>query len=250
MKKTTNKKIAIVKSVPAVCALVAVLCFTGCGKSNNSSKTETTTVPAMVTATIATPRTVAPTRVQKSVDNKEIGSSTQISEASDKQKAQADQQKATYKACEAAANLYGDGNWGVASIETQTSDAGTAMYYIGVINHADSQSPTYYFYVDGENCSPDNSANEQIPASVSQEEKANKMKAVQSAVEMAEKLCGEGNWGVASIETQTSDAGTAMYYIGVINHSNSQSPIYYFYVDGENCSPDNSANGQIPASVR
>ena len=71
MKKTTNKKIAIVKSVPAVCALVAVLCFTGCGKSNNSSKTETTAVPAMVTATIATPRTVAPTRVQKSVDNKE-----------------------------------------------------------------------------------------------------------------------------------------------------------------------------------
>ena len=66
---------------------------------------------------------------------------------------------------------------------------------------------------------------------------------------MAEKLCGDGNWGVASIETQTSDAGTAMYYIGVINHADSQSPTYYFYVDGENCSPDNSANGQIPASV-
>ena len=111
------------------------------------------------------------------------------------------------------------------------------MYYIGVMNYSDSQSKTYYFYVDGENCSPDNSANDQTSSSVNQEENANKMKAVQSAVEKAKELYGEGSWRVSSCEQKTSSDGSAVYYIGVTNYTDSQGTTHYFYADGSTCTP-------------
>ena len=234
MKKTTIKRTTAITSGLAVCALIAVLCFTGCG--NNSSKTETTTAPTTVAAATAASATTPAASVQNSSDNQNTGS-TQNSAAADKQESQANQQKAAFKACEAAANLYGKGNWGVASIETKTTDAGTEMYYIGVMNYSDSQSKTYYFYVDGENCSPDNSANDQTSSSVNQEENANKMKAVQSAVEKAKELYGEGSWRVSSCEQQTSSDGSAVYYIGVTNSTDSQGTTHYFYADGSTCTP-------------
>lgn len=234
MKKTTIKRTTAITSGLAVCALIAVLCFTGCG--NNSSKTETTTAPTTVAAATAASATTPAASVQNSSDNQNTGS-TQNSAAADKQESQANQQKAAFKACEAAANLYGKGNWGVASIETKTTDAGTEMYYIGVMNYSDSQSKTYYFYVDGENCSPDNSANDQTSSSVNQEENANKMKAVQSAVEKAKELYGEGSWHVSSCEQQTSSDGSAVYYIGVTNSTDSQGTTHYFYADGSTCTP-------------
>ncbi|MBU5463055.1 hypothetical protein KQI64_10235, partial [Lachnoclostridium sp. MSJ-17] len=126
MKKTTIKRTTAITSGLAVCALIAVLCFTGCG--NNSSKTETTTAPTTVAVTTAASATTPAASVQNSSDNQNTGS-TQNSANSDEQESQADQQKAAFKACEAAANLYGKGNWGVASIETKTTDAGTEMYY-------------------------------------------------------------------------------------------------------------------------
>ncbi|SCX32400.1 hypothetical protein SAMN02910436_02817 [Ruminococcaceae bacterium P7] len=234
MKKTTIKRTTAITSGLAVCALIAVLCFTGCG--NNSSKTETTTAPTTVAVTTAEQTTIPATSVQESADDQNSGS-TQNSAAADKQESQANQQKAAFKACEAAANLYGKGNWGVASIETKTTDAGTEMYYIGVMNYSDSQSKTYYFYVDGENCSPDNSANDQTSSSVNQEENANKMKAVQSAVEKAKELYGESSWHVSSCEQQTSSDGSAVYYIGVTNSTDSQGTTHYFYADGSTCTP-------------
>ena len=234
MKKTTIKRTTAITSGLAVCALIAVLCFTGCG--NNSSKTETTTAPTTVAAATAASATTPAASVQNSSDNQNTGS-TQNSAAADKQESQANQQKAAFKACEAAANLYGKGNWGVASIETKTTDAGTEMYYIGVMNYSDSQSKTYYFYVDGENCSPDNSANDQTSSSVNQEENANKMKAVQSAVEKAKELYGESSWHVSSCEQQTSSDGSAVYYIGVTNYTDSQGTTHYFYADGSTCTP-------------
>lgn len=239
MKKTTNKKTTatvIGAFALCVCAVTATLCFTGCGSNNNSSKTETTAAPTTVAAATAAPATTPAASVQNSSDNQNTGS-TQNSAAADKQESQANQQKAAFKACEAAANLYGKGNWGVASVETKTTDAGTEMYYIGVMNYSDSQSKTYYFYVDGENCSPDNSANDQTSSSVNQEENANKMKAVQSAVEKAKELYGEGSWRVSSCEQQTSSDGSAVYYIGVTNSTDSQGTTHYFYADGSTCTP-------------
>lgn len=239
MKKTTNKKTTatvIGAFALCVCAVTATLCFTGCGSNNNSSKTETTAAPTTVAAATAAPATTPAASVQNSSDNQNTGS-TQNSAAADKQESQANQQKAAFKACEAAANLYGKGNWGVASIETKTTDAGTEMYYIGVMNYSDSQSKTYYFYVDGENCSPDNSANAQAAAPEGQEEQANKQKAVYNAISKAEELYGEGNWGVSSFEQQTSSDGSTVYYIGVTNYADSQASVYYFYADADTCTP-------------
>ena len=240
MKKTTNKKTTatvIGAFALCVCAVTATLCFTGCGSNNNSSKTETTAAPTTVAATTAAPATTPAASVQNSSDDQNTGSNTQNSAATDKQELQANQHKAAFKACEAAANLYGKGDWGIANIETKTTDAGTEMYYIGVMNYSDSQSKTYYFYVDGENCSPDNSANEQASSSVNQEENANKMKAVQSAVEKANELYGEGNWVVSSCEQQTSSDGSTVYYIGVTNYTDSQGTTHYFYANGSTCTP-------------
>ena len=233
MKKTTIKRTAIITSALAACALIAVLCFTGCG--NNNSKTETTAASTTVAATTAASTTAAATGNQNVADDQNSGSNTQSNTAADNQEGIANQQKAATKACEAAASLYGEGNWGVASIETKTSDAGTEMYYIGVINYANAQSPTYYFYVDGDNCSPDNSATEQASDSDNQEESANKMKAVQSAVELAENLYGEGSWVVSSCEQQTASNGSTVYYIGVTNYADSQGETHYFYADGTAC---------------
>lgn len=210
-------------------ALIATLsagCLTACGEKEGKKSSETT-APASSASSLSSVQstTAAP------ADN------AQSETVSPEQESYMKQQKAIQKAVESVEQLYGQGEWGVASFEKQTSDAGTEMYYIGLVDYSNSQSPTYYFYVDGDNCSPDNKANAQADSSEGQEEQANKHKAVYNAVSKAEELYGEGNWGVSSCEQQTSSDGSTVYYIGVTNYADSQASVYYFYADADTCTP-------------
>ena len=218
-------------------ALIATLsagCLTACGEKEGKKSSETTAA-ADVATTAPTSSASSQSSVQSTTAAPEDNAQSET--ASPEQESYMKQQKAIQKAVESAEQLYGQGEWGVASFEKQTSDEGTEIYYIGLVDYSNSQSSTYYFYVDGENCSPDNSANAQAAAPEGQEEQANKQKAVYNAVSKAEELYGEGDWGVSSCEQQNSSDGSTVYYIGVTNYNDSQASIYYFYADADTCTP-------------
>ena len=225
MKRTIISIISI-----ALIATLSTVCLTACGKKEDKKASETT---ASTVAATTAPNSSASLQSSNQSTTAAPEDDAQSETASPEQESYMKQQKAIQKAVESAAQLYGQGEWGVASFEKQTSDAGTEIYYIGLVDYSNSQSPTYYFYVDGDNCSPDNKA----AAPEGQEEQANKQKAVYSAVSKAEELYGEGGWGVSSCEQQTSSDGSAVYYIGVTNYNDSQAPTYYFYADENTCTP-------------
>lgn len=229
MKRTIISIISIV-----LIAAVSSVCLTACGKKEDKKASETTA--ATVAATTASNASSSSQSSNQS-ETTAAADNAQSETVSPEQESYMKQQKAIQKAVESAAQLYGQGEWGVASFEKQTSEAGTEMYYIGLVDYSNSQSPTYYFYVDGDNCSPDNSANAQAASPEGQEEQANKQKAVYNAVSKAEELYGEGNWGVSSFKQQTSSDGSIVYYIGVTNYADSQESAYYFYADADTCTP-------------
>lgn len=218
-------------------ALIATLsagCLTACSEKEGKKSSETTAATDVATTA---PTSSASSQPSVQSTTAAPADTAQSETASPEQESYMKQQKAIQKAVESAEQLYGQGEWGVASFEKQTSDTGTEMYYIGLVDYSNSQSPTYYFYVDGENCSPDNSANAQAAAPEGQEEQGNKHKAAYNAVSKAEELYGEGNWGVSSFEQQTSSDGSTVYYIGVTNYADSQASVYYFYADADTCTP-------------
>lgn len=218
-------------------ALIATLsagCLTACGEKEGKKSSETTAATDVATTA---PTLSASSQPSVQSTTAAPADNAQSETVSPEQESYMKQQKAIQKAVESVEQLYGQGEWGVASFEKQTSDAGTEMYYIGLVDYSNSQSPTYYFYVDDENCSPDNSANAQAAAPEGQEEQANKQKAVYNAISKAEELYGEGNWGVSSFEQQTSSDGSTVYYIGVTNYADSQASVYYFYADADTCTP-------------
>ena len=59
-----------------------------------------------------------------------------------------DEQKAGENALAGAADQIGEGDWRIVSTEKSTSPDGIDCWKVGVVNYADAQSPTYYFYCD------------------------------------------------------------------------------------------------------
>ena len=63
----------------------------------------------------------------------------------------------------------------------------------------------------------------------------NQQKAIQNAIARTEELYGQGEWGVSSFEAATAPDGAQGYYIGVMDYSDVNSPIYYFYAGYQFC---------------
>ena len=75
---------------------------------------------------------------KKYVSNEGNGSENQQDDSS--------QQHAIQGVISLANQMYGEGDWRIASVIDATTPSGEACWYIGAINYSKSQSPTYYFY--------------------------------------------------------------------------------------------------------
>ena len=72
---------------------------------------------------------------------------------SDEHKEFIDEQKAGQNAIAGAEDQIGEGDWRIVSTEKSKSPGdGFDCWKIGVVNYADSQSPTYYFYCGDQFC--------------------------------------------------------------------------------------------------
>ena len=65
---------------------------------------------------------------------------------SENQQDDSSQQHAIQGVISLANQMYGEGDWRIASVIDATTPSGEACWYIGAINYSKSQSPTYYFY--------------------------------------------------------------------------------------------------------
>ena len=214
MKKTSFSIIAVV-----LCVVLAAFVFSACKKADDKA-TEATTA----TTTATTAATTAATTVAGNQGGQSGQSGQSKSSQGGSSSGTFTQQDAINNAVERAVALYGAGDWRTESCVEATAPDGAHGYKVGLINYANSQSPTYYFYSGYLFCYPaeDGSAEDQQIA-------VDQQKAVQVACERAAELYGQGNWGQVSCEPATSPDGASCYLVGVVNYDDAQSPTYYFY---------------------
>ena len=75
-----------------------------------------------------------------------LSSSSNEGNGSENQQDDSSQQHAIQGVISLANQMYGEGDWRIASVIDATTPSGEACWYIGAINYSKSQSPTYYFY--------------------------------------------------------------------------------------------------------
>ena len=221
-------------SVLAIC-ITAAMAVSLCGCGNNTSEVSATT--SKVEATTKAAATTVPAATTKAAAQSATGSS----ESSESATAGFNEQDATKQAVQKAAELYGDGDWRLASSEKTTDPNGQSCYRIGLINYSNSQSPTYYFYSGESFCYLDESDNSE--SSGGQQSESGQDYAVQKALALASQMYGEGDWRVESAIEAMTPSGQPCWYVGAVNYSNSQSPTYYFYSSDSFTYADEEVNG-------
>ncbi len=126
----------------AFMAVVMAVSMTGCGNDSSSSKSSSKADSSS-----------SQSADEKSDDNGSSQDETMSQEEweefqkSDENASFIDEQEAGQNALAGAADQIGDGDWRIESTEKAKSPGdGFDCWKVGVVNYANSQSPTYYFY--------------------------------------------------------------------------------------------------------
>ena len=143
------KKLRLIGMISAAAlALVMVVSATGCGNDSSSSKSSS-----------SSSKSASQDKDSKSDDSNNSDDATMSQEEweefqkSDENQEFMDEQKAGQNAIAGAEDQIGEGDWRIVSTEKSKSPGdGFDCWKIGVVNYADSQSPTYYFYCGDQFC--------------------------------------------------------------------------------------------------
>ena len=139
-----------IMSVLVVAISVAVYA-TGCGKNDTSASKSANTTTKSISQEVSS----SSEEDTKSKSQEETMSQEEWEEyaKSDEYKLKMDEQSAGQNAIEGAIDQIGEGDWRIVSSEKSVSPGdGFECWKVGVVNYANAQSPTYYFYCGDQFC--------------------------------------------------------------------------------------------------